>query len=70
MWLVQYHKRNDFGFALYMFVFQVEKLKEEVPPSQEEQLSVTYLSHRFYDFSSVDCRGEEVPLFDICEALM
>ena len=60
--LVPYESDHVYGFALYVFVFQVEK--------HESTLLVRYLRRQFYDFTNIECRNEEVPLFDIKNAVM
>ena len=65
--LVPYKGIYVFGYALYIFVFQVKKI---ISPLLKTQRSVTCFGHRFYDFTDIKCRDEEVPLFVIDKALV
>ena len=66
--LVPYDSLNVYGFGLYVFVFQVEKLKLLSP--SRPTLTVKYLRRRFYDFTNIRCRNEEFSLFNIKKAVM
>ena len=65
--LVPYKGIYVFGYSLYIFVFQVKKI---ISPLLKTQWSITYLRRRFYDFTYIKCRDEEVPMLSIYNALV
>ena len=64
--LVSYGSKKAFAYALSVFVFRVEKIESGEGPL----LSVNYLSRRVYDFTKINCRNEELPMFVINKAFL
>ena len=64
--LVPYGSKKAFAYALSVFVFRVEKIESGEGPL----LSVNYLSRQVYDFTKINCRNEELPMFFINKAFL
>ena len=61
-----YRSKKTFAYALSVFVFRVEKIESGEGPL----LSVNYLSRQGYDFTKINCRNEELPMFVINKAFL